>query len=29
LDHMARGGKLGDLVAMMGTLDLVIPDIDR
>jgi len=29
LDHMARGNKLGDLVAMMGTLDLVIPDIDR
>lgn len=29
LDTMARGSKLGDLVAMMGTLDLVIPDIDR
>ena len=29
LDYMARGSKLGDLVAMMGTLDLVIPDIDR
>ncbi len=29
LDKMARGSKLGDLVAMMGTLDLVIPDIDR
>ncbi len=29
LDHMARGGKIGDLVATMGTLDLVIPDIDR
>ncbi|MEO6228698.1 MAG: NADH-quinone oxidoreductase subunit D [Ferruginibacter sp.] len=29
LEHMAIGGKLGDLVAMMGTLDLVIPDIDR
>jgi NADH-quinone oxidoreductase subunit D len=29
LDHMARGSKLGDLIAMMGTLDLVIPDIDR
>ncbi|RYF79872.1 MAG: NADH-quinone oxidoreductase subunit D, partial [Chitinophagaceae bacterium] len=28
LEHMARGQKLGDLVAMMGTLDLVIPDID-
>jgi NADH-quinone oxidoreductase subunit D/NADH-quinone oxidoreductase subunit C/D len=29
LDHMARGGKIGDLIAIMGTLDLVIPDIDR
>jgi len=29
LDHMARRHLLGDLVAMMGTLDLVIPDIDR
>ena len=29
LGQMARGSKLGDLVAMMGTLDLVIPDIDR
>jgi NADH-quinone oxidoreductase subunit D len=29
LDHMTRGGKIGDLVAAMGTLDLVIPDIDR
>ncbi len=29
LDRMARGSKIGDLVAMMGTLDLVIPDIDR
>lgn len=29
LDHMVRGGKIGDLVATMGTLDLVIPDIDR
>jgi len=29
LDHIARGSKLGDFVAMMGTLDLVIPDIDR
>jgi len=26
---MTRGGKLGDLIASMGTLDLVIPDIDR
>jgi len=29
LDHMARGSKVADLIAMMGTLDLVIPDIDR
>lgn len=29
LDHIIRGGKIGDLVAAMGTLDLVIPDIDR
>ncbi|MBK9525833.1 MAG: NADH-quinone oxidoreductase subunit D [Bacteroidetes bacterium] len=29
LDHMSVGGKIGDLVATMGTLDLVIPDIDR
>lgn len=29
LDHIARGQKIGDLVAIMGTLDLVIPDIDR
>jgi len=29
LDHMTRGHKIGDLVAIMGTLDLVIPDLDR
>lgn len=29
LDHMVRGNKIGDLMATMGTLDLVIPDIDR
>jgi NADH-quinone oxidoreductase subunit D/NADH-quinone oxidoreductase subunit C/D len=29
LNHMTKGSKLGDLVAAMGTLDLVIPDIDR
>jgi NADH-quinone oxidoreductase subunit D len=29
LDHIARGSKIGDLIAMMGTLDLVIPDIDK
>jgi NADH-quinone oxidoreductase subunit D/NADH-quinone oxidoreductase subunit C/D len=26
---MATGGKIGDLVAIMATLDLIIPDIDR
>ncbi|AKQ45156.1 NADH dehydrogenase [Rufibacter radiotolerans] len=29
LNHIAVGGKVGDLVASMATLDLVIPDIDR
>jgi NADH-quinone oxidoreductase subunit D len=29
LDHMARGTKIGDLVAIMSTIDLVIPDVDR
>jgi NADH-quinone oxidoreductase subunit D len=29
LEHMAVGNKIGDLMAIMGTLDLVIPDIDR
>jgi NADH-quinone oxidoreductase subunit D/NADH-quinone oxidoreductase subunit C/D len=29
LNHMIKGHKMGDLVAVMGTLDLVIPDIDR
>jgi NADH-quinone oxidoreductase subunit D len=29
LDHIVRGHKIGDMVAIMGTLDLVIPDIDR
>lgn len=29
LNHMAVGSKIGDLVAIMATLDLVIPDIDR
>jgi len=29
LDHIARGSKIADLVAIMGTLDFVIPDIDR
>ena len=29
LDHMTRGQKIGDMIAIMGSLDLVIPDIDR
>ncbi len=29
LGHISRGCKIGDLMAIMGTLDLVIPDIDR
>jgi NADH-quinone oxidoreductase subunit D/NADH-quinone oxidoreductase subunit C/D len=29
LDHIARESKIGDLIAAMGSLDLVIPDIDR
>ena len=29
LEHMTKGSKIGDLMATMGTLDLVIPDIDR
>lgn len=29
LNHMAQGCKIADLVAIMSTIDLVIPDIDR
>src|SRR5580698_9521836 len=29
LEHMATGAKIGDLVAIMATIDLVIPDVDR
>ncbi|WP_205702957.1 NADH-quinone oxidoreductase subunit D [Botryobacter ruber] len=29
LNHITVGSKIGDLVAAMATLDLVIPDIDR
>jgi len=29
LKQMAVGGKIGDLVAIMAMLDLVIPDVDR
>lgn len=29
LNHIAKDSKIGDLMATMGTLDLVIPDIDR
>ena len=29
LNHMAQGCKIADLIAIMSTIDLVIPDIDR
>lgn len=29
LDSMCRGGKIADLIAIGGSLDYVIPDIDR
>ena len=29
INHIARGWKVGDLVAIMATFDFVIPDIDR
>ena len=29
LDHISRGHKIGDLVAIMASFDYVIPDIDR
>ena len=29
LQYIAKGSKIGDLVAIMATLDLIIPDIDR
>ena len=29
LETMVKGGKIGDFVAVMGSVDLVIPDIDR
>ena len=29
LQYIAKGAKIGDLVAIMATLDLIIPDIDR
>lgn len=29
LPEVAKGSKIGDLVAIMATIDLVIPDIDR
>ena len=29
LNKMAKGHKIADLVAIMSTLDLIIPDIDR
>ncbi len=29
INEMSRGGKIADLVAVLSTLDLIIPDIDR
>lgn len=29
LNHIAKGGKIGDLVSIMASFDFVIPDIDR
>ena len=29
IPHIAKGAKIGDLMAIMATVDLVIPDIDR
>lgn len=29
ISQMAKGSKIGDLVAIMSTVDLVIPDVDR
>lgn len=29
LNHVAKGGKIGDLVSIMASFDFVIPDIDR
>ena len=29
LNKISQGAKIGDLIAILGTLDLVIPDIDR
>jgi len=29
LNHIAKGFKIADLVAIGGSLDLIIPDIDR
>lgn len=29
METMVRGGKIGDFVAVIGSIDLVIPDIDR
>ena len=29
VDLLARGGKIADLIAIGGTLDYVVPDVDR
>jgi NADH-quinone oxidoreductase subunit D len=29
LNHLAKGFKIADLIAIAGSLDFVIPDMDR
>jgi NADH-quinone oxidoreductase subunit D/NADH-quinone oxidoreductase subunit C/D len=29
LNEMAAGGKIADLVTILSTLDIIVPDIDR
>lgn len=29
IDHLTRGGKIADLITIAGSLDYVVPDIDR
>jgi len=29
INSLSKGSKIGDLVAIMGTIDIVVPDIDR
>ena len=29
VDHLCRGQKIADLITIGGTLDYIVPDIDR